>query len=156
MKLKNAIDILEYHQEWRVGKREDMFYEPKQLTEALDIILKEAKNHSKINDEDRYFSLEYFKDKHNAEVIIYPIFSKNKCGYDSFEKLGYQYNILTPNKDSNNCYHIDLKTIEIFPTNLLDMDDEECNTFEKINYIIYKSKKEAEDKALEELKLYYK
>ena len=48
MELKTAIEILEYHQEWRLGKREDMIYEPKKLTEALDIVLMEVKK--KIND----------------------------------------------------------------------------------------------------------
>ena len=43
MELQTAIEILEYHQEWRLGKREDMIHEPKKLTEALDIVLSEAK-----------------------------------------------------------------------------------------------------------------
>lgn len=43
MELKTAIEILEYHQEWRLGKRDDMIYEPKKLTEALDIVLNEVK-----------------------------------------------------------------------------------------------------------------
>ena len=43
MELKTAIEILEYHQEWRLGKREDMIYEPKKLIEALDIVLIEVK-----------------------------------------------------------------------------------------------------------------
>ena len=43
MDLKTAIEILEYHQEWRLGKREDMIHEPKKLTQALDIILNEVK-----------------------------------------------------------------------------------------------------------------
>ena len=43
MELKTAIEIMEYHQEWRLGKREDMIHEPKKLTEALDIILNEVK-----------------------------------------------------------------------------------------------------------------
>ena len=43
MELKTAIEILEYHQEWRLGKREDMIYEPKKLTEALDIVINEVK-----------------------------------------------------------------------------------------------------------------
>ena len=43
MELKTAIEILEYHQEWRLGKREDMSHEPKKLTEALDIVLSEVK-----------------------------------------------------------------------------------------------------------------
>lgn len=43
LKLQTAIEILEYHQEWRLGKREDMIHEPKKLTEALDIVLSEVK-----------------------------------------------------------------------------------------------------------------
>ena len=43
MELKTAIEILEYHQEWRLGKRDDMIHEPKKLTEALDIVLNEVK-----------------------------------------------------------------------------------------------------------------
>jgi len=43
MKLETAIEILDYHQEWRLGKREDMIHEPKKLTEALDIVLCEVK-----------------------------------------------------------------------------------------------------------------
>ena len=39
MELKTAIEILEYHQQWRLGKREDMIHEPKKLTEAIDVIL---------------------------------------------------------------------------------------------------------------------
>ena len=39
MELKTAIEILEYHQEWRLGKREDMIHKPKKLTEAIEIIL---------------------------------------------------------------------------------------------------------------------
>lgn len=43
MELQTAIEILEYHQEWRLGKRDDMIHEPKKLTEALDIVLSEVK-----------------------------------------------------------------------------------------------------------------
>ena len=43
MELQTAIEILEYHQEWRLGKREDMIHSPKKLTEALDIIISEVK-----------------------------------------------------------------------------------------------------------------
>ena len=43
MELKTAIEILDYHQEWRLGKREDMIHEPRKLTEALDIVLSEVK-----------------------------------------------------------------------------------------------------------------
>jgi hypothetical protein len=43
MELETAIEILEYHQLWRLGKREDMIHEPKKLTEALDMVLAEVK-----------------------------------------------------------------------------------------------------------------
>ena len=46
MELKTAIEILEYHQEWRLGKREDIIHEPKKLTEALDMVLNEVKKYS--------------------------------------------------------------------------------------------------------------
>ena len=35
MEFKTAIEILEYHHEWRLEKREDMIHEPKKLTESL-------------------------------------------------------------------------------------------------------------------------
>jgi len=47
MDLKTAIEILEYHQEWRLGKRDDMIHEPKALTQALDIVLSEVKSNTK-------------------------------------------------------------------------------------------------------------
>lgn len=50
MELKTAIEILEYHQEWRLGKREDMIHDPKKLTEAIYIIL-EAVNEKKYKKE---------------------------------------------------------------------------------------------------------
>ena len=43
MELQTAIEILEYYQEWRLGKREDMIHESKKLTEALDIVLSYVK-----------------------------------------------------------------------------------------------------------------
>ena len=43
MELQTAIEILEYQQDWRLGKREDIIHEPKKLTEALDIVLSEVK-----------------------------------------------------------------------------------------------------------------
>ncbi len=43
MELKTAIEILEYHQEWRLGKREDMIHEPKKLTQALEIEVNKVK-----------------------------------------------------------------------------------------------------------------
>ena len=48
MELKTAIEILEYHQEWRLGKREDMIHEPKKLTEAIDVVLIEIKKFEKV------------------------------------------------------------------------------------------------------------
>ena len=49
MELQTAIEILEYHQEWRLGKREDMIHEPKKITEALDIVLSEVKKMETLN-----------------------------------------------------------------------------------------------------------
>ena len=43
MNLKEAIEILDYHQYWRLGKIDEMIYEPKKITQALDIVLFEVK-----------------------------------------------------------------------------------------------------------------
>lgn len=43
LELKTAIEILEYHQKWRLGEIHEMIYTPRQITESLDIILKEVK-----------------------------------------------------------------------------------------------------------------
>ena len=45
MELKKAIEILEYHQEWRIGKRDDMIYTPKELTQAFDLVLNAVKKY---------------------------------------------------------------------------------------------------------------
>ena len=42
MKLKTAIEILESHQEWRLGKDIEMV-SPKKLTEATNVVLKAVK-----------------------------------------------------------------------------------------------------------------
>lgn len=34
-----AFKILKYHQEWRIGVQEEMKYSPKQLTDALNVLL---------------------------------------------------------------------------------------------------------------------
>lgn len=43
MNLKEAIEILDYHQSWRLGKVDEMMFDPKQITKALDIVLEEVK-----------------------------------------------------------------------------------------------------------------
>lgn len=43
MELHTAIEILEYHHEWILGKREDIIHESKKLTEALGVVLSEVK-----------------------------------------------------------------------------------------------------------------
>jgi len=43
MKLKTAIEVLDHHQEWRLGRREDMVNESKELTEAVDMGLNQVK-----------------------------------------------------------------------------------------------------------------
>lgn len=39
MNLEKAVEILQYHQEWRLGQRHSMRHSPATLTEALDIAL---------------------------------------------------------------------------------------------------------------------
>ena len=43
MNLKQAIEILDYHQKWRMGKVDEMIYEPKTITKALDVVLDKVK-----------------------------------------------------------------------------------------------------------------
>ena len=45
MELKTAIEILQYHQKWRMGEVHSMHHSPATLTEALDIVLNVAINH---------------------------------------------------------------------------------------------------------------
>lgn len=94
-------------------------------------------------------TLDYFYKEFGIEVFVYPVFKRGKCGYDSFTKIGYHYDILVPNSGTKSCYHIDQQFYELFPENLLDMNDPDLNTFKKIEYNIYKSKGAAEKKALE-------
>lgn len=44
MTLKTAIQILEYHQLWRTGKTDRMPYTPKELTQAMDMVIDAAKS----------------------------------------------------------------------------------------------------------------
>ena len=43
MTIKEAIKILCYYQSWRLGKIDEMIYEPNKITQALDIVLFEVK-----------------------------------------------------------------------------------------------------------------
>lgn len=85
MELKTAIEILEYHQEWRLGKREDMIHEPKKLTEALDIVIGAVKNVEHLNEAQNpelgisdvmneinyiYFEIKYIKGVGETEPTI--------------------------------------------------------------------------------------
>jgi hypothetical protein len=46
MSKEKALEILEYHQQWRLGKFDEMKYTPRQLTEALDVLIEFVKKHS--------------------------------------------------------------------------------------------------------------
>lgn len=43
MLLKQAIEILEYHQSWRLGKVDEIKFSSDQITQALDVVLSEVK-----------------------------------------------------------------------------------------------------------------
>lgn len=43
MDLKTAIEILEYHQEWRLGNKDKIQQNPKLITKALQVVLTEVK-----------------------------------------------------------------------------------------------------------------
>ena len=40
MNIYEATEILTYHQQWRLGNEDEMKYTPKELTQAIDIVLK--------------------------------------------------------------------------------------------------------------------
>jgi len=44
MDIKTAIQILDYHQQWRIGKIEGMKYTPKELTTAFDVVIQYVKS----------------------------------------------------------------------------------------------------------------
>jgi len=46
MSNKEALEILEYHQQYRQGTVDEMKYTPRQITEALDVLIEYVKNHS--------------------------------------------------------------------------------------------------------------
>ena len=67
MELKTAIEILQYHQEWRQGKQHSMRHSPAKLTYALDVVLKVAINH-KADIETAYNAGREFGCKHDDPV----------------------------------------------------------------------------------------
>lgn len=77
MKLQTAIEVLESHQEWRLGKREDMIHEPKQITEALDTIISEAKETPKM---DKTFALRFLN-------FASSVSASDACGEDEKESM---------------------------------------------------------------------
>ena len=118
MELKTAIEILEYHQEWRLGKREDMIHEPKKLTQALDIVLNTVKK----------ISLEKFSlDTENNKGT-----NKNTAMTTSIE--------LIRSKSEEEVYEYQLE-VENFLTffsekyQLLDIDIDEYKSTGEIKYI---------------------
>lgn len=78
MNLKQAIEILDYHQSWRLGKTDEMIYEPKKITQALDIILDEVKK------------------LHLAVKVRCDCKENEVCYYCEFEKTGTKI-LTTPN-----------------------------------------------------------
>ena len=43
MDIRQAIEILDYHQKWRIGKIEGMKYTPKELTTAFNVVIEHVK-----------------------------------------------------------------------------------------------------------------
>lgn len=73
MELQTAIEILEYHQAWRLGEKEDMIHEPKKLTEALNVVLSEAKRCSRCNGT--------YKDKNSKHSAHYISCRCSQCSF---------------------------------------------------------------------------
>ena len=53
MELKTAIEIFEYHLEWRLGLQENMKYSARELSQSFNIILERAKSGYTIEDVER-------------------------------------------------------------------------------------------------------
>lgn len=79
MELKTAIEILECHQEWRLGEKEEMKYKPNEITEALDILLEHAKTRS--------FGIVRWHENEREDVVC-----KNK---ETAEEYARKYNKLS-------------------------------------------------------------
>lgn len=60
MDLIEAIEVLEYHQDWRLGRVDEMIYKPSEITQALDILLTSAKS----------------KQVHSVRKVVMPIHVK--------------------------------------------------------------------------------
>lgn len=54
MKFLTALKILEYHQQWRCGKLNNMIYQPSELTEAINILIASAKTNEKYTNISKY------------------------------------------------------------------------------------------------------
>lgn len=98
---------------------------------------------------DRY--LQYFHQEYNCDVFIYPVFERGKCGYDSFRKIGYNYSIIMPNKETEDCFHLSPEDFCLFPHVLLDESDKDLSIFDDINYKVFESKELAKEAALNDL-----
>lgn len=60
MNLREAIEVLEYHQDWRLGMVDEIAYKPSEITEALDILLASVKS----------------KQVHSVRKVVMPIHVK--------------------------------------------------------------------------------
>ena len=49
MEEKKAIEVLEKHQKWRLGDIDDMPYNPKEITEAINIVFRIVKSNPQCN-----------------------------------------------------------------------------------------------------------
>jgi hypothetical protein len=89
MEIQTAIEILTYHQEWRLGKRDDMIHEPKKLTEALDILLTEVKKLHKPNVSGWVAYPETRPDKYGKYFVHR---KDGKTHWETWNNTGFAYN----------------------------------------------------------------
>ena len=82
MNLKEAIEILDYHQSWRLGKIDEIKFSSRQITEALDVVLDEVKKNNKVSKLDELFerlSIAISK-KHKVDIITDPVYKNSWIG----------------------------------------------------------------------------
>lgn len=95
MNLEKAIEIVDYHQEWRLGKQDGMKYSPKELTEALYVLL-DASNakvrKDKLNQVLRRESEEVkdLKIEEAAEMYAHNYFDMHRTNHYKALKQGYE------------------------------------------------------------------
>ena len=86
----------------------------------------------------------------NIQTYVHSIFRGNKCAYDSFPQIGYNFTIICGYGDSDVCKYLGLSTFDLFPEDGKDADETVEQYFEDIGYTIYNTYNLALEACIEE------